>query len=512
MIETAQERPTALKEIGTAVRHSAVYGLGNILAKALGFLMLPLYTRYLAPRDFGLFEIMDLSVSLFGMVLQMGISPALLRSYASARSHAERNKTVSTVFLFVGTTGLAIFLCVFAFIRPLSAILFGPAIPAKYLLLSFSAFILAYIANPFRIYLRAREASGKLILLDTVTTLLVLILNIFFVAFMKIGLMGILLSPVIVNAAWLILVGGYMLIDIGLRFSGSLLRQMVRFGLPLILANLAAFVLNFADRFFLQHFQSLEVVGMYAVGYKFGFMINAALVQPFCQMWQARMYAIYANDQHGSIFGQIFVLYSLLLTYAALAVALWSQEIVHIMAGPKFAAAGAVIPLISLAYVVCGVGTYLQTGLYLVNRTKLIGVISAIAAIISLALNYILILHYGMMGAAWATVLSFGVIAFGSYWCSRRACPLELDLRRVAIGAALAILLYLPFQWWTPTLILAIPAKLIALAAFPVILWKFQVLSAAETATVLATRDKTQAMLFNVFGEGIFGKKRVYDC
>jgi O-antigen/teichoic acid export membrane protein len=390
--------------------------------------------------------------------------------------------------------------------------LFGPAVPSKYLLLSFSSFVLSYVAGPFRIYLRAREASGRLVMLDTVSTLLVFVLNIFFVAGLKIGLLGILMSPVIVNAVWVVVAGGSLL-GIGLHFSRNLLRQMVRFGLPLILSNLAAFVLNFADRFFLQHFQSLEVVGLYAVGYKFGFMINVLLVQPFFVMWQSRMYAIYANDQHVSIFGEIFVLYSLLLTFAALAMALFSQEIINLMAGPKFAAAGVVIPVISLAYVVCGVGSYLQTGLYLVNRTKLIGVISAIAAVISLALYYVLISGYGLLGAAWATVLSFGVVAVGNYCCSLRVCPLGLDLHRVVAGTAIAILLYLPFQWWTPAaLTLAIPAKLIALATFPVIIWKVRILSAAETAAILATRAKMYAVLSTVFRSGIFEKKRVYDC
>ena len=506
MVETVQPRTTALKEIGTAVRHSALYSFGNILAKALGFAMLPFYTHYLGPGDYGLLEIMDLSISLLGMVLHMGIAPALLRCYAGAPSAEEKNKAVSTVFLFVGATGLVTFLCGAAVVRPVSAALFGPAVPSKYLLLSFSSFIISYIAGPFRIYLRARENSGRLVLLDTISTVLVLILNIVFIAGLKIGLMGILLSAVIVNSIWLLLASGTLL-RIRLRFSGPLLRQMVRFGLPLILSNLAAFVLNFADRFFLQHFQSLVAVGLYAVGYKFGFMINVLLVQPFSVMWQSRMYAIYTNDQHASIFAQIFVLYSFVLTYAALAMALLSPEIVRIMAGPAFAAAGAVIPLISLAYVVCGVGSYLQTGLYLVNRTKLIGVISAASAVISLGLNYVLILRYGMMGAAWATLLSFGAVAAGSYWCSRTVCPLGLDLRRVAAGAGIAIGLYLPFQWWTPaSLGMAMALKLIALAGFPIILWISHALSPAEIAAVLATRAKTQAVVSRLVG-GVF--KRV---
>ena len=116
MIETAQHRATALKEIGTAVRHSGLYSFGNILAKALGFAMLPFYTHYLGPGDYGLLEIIDLSISLLGMVLHMGIAPALLRSYAAAQSQADKDKAVTTVFLFAGATGLL--MLVIACIRP----------------------------------------------------------------------------------------------------------------------------------------------------------------------------------------------------------------------------------------------------------------------------------------------------------------------------------------------------------------------------------------------------------
>jgi O-antigen/teichoic acid export membrane protein len=510
MLETIENQTTLATEIRTAVRHSAVYSLGSILAKALGFLMLPFYTHYLGPGDYGLLEILDLSVSLLGMVLHMGIAPALLRSYAAAPTPAKKEKAVSTVCLFAGATGLVTFLIGIGLIRPVSSTLFGPAVPSKYLLLSFSAFILSYVADPFRIYLRALQASGKLVMLETSSTLLLLALNIFFIAGLKIGLIGILLSSVLVNILWNLL-AARMLLRVGLRFSAPLLRQMMRFGLPLIFSNLAAFSLNFSDRFFLQHFRTLEVVGLYAVGYKFGFMINFLLVQPFSVMWQSRMYAVQANSDHAEILNQMFVLYSLVLTYAALALALLSPEIVRIMVGPKFAPAATVIPIICLAYVVCGVGSYLQTGMYLANKTRLIGAISAVAAMVSLVLNYVLIRHYGILGAAWATVLSFGVVAIGSYRFSQKVFPLRLSLGRVAVAVAIGTGLYLPFQWWTPAAFpVAVLIKLTILAAFPVILWRCRLISAEETAKLASTQGKTVAVWLRFFG-GVFGKKQVYD-
>jgi O-antigen/teichoic acid export membrane protein len=501
MIETVRERETVAREIQTAVRHSAVYGLGGVLAKGLGFFMLPFYTHYLSPSDYGILEILDLSMSLFGMFLNMGMTAAMLRCYAGATSAEEKRKTVSTAFLFVAVTGVATFCLMLGLVRPISALIFGPSVPVKYLLLSFSSFILGYIANLPRTYLRALEASGAFVAVDTFGLFLMLALNIYFIAVAKIGLLGILLSSFIVVAIQMVLLSGWMLRQVRIRFSGRLLRQMVGFGLPLIFSNLALFAMNFSDRFFLQHLRSLEVVGLYAVGYKFGFMMNYLLVQPFNAMWQARMYVIHAQPDHPQIFSQIFVLYSLLLTYVGLALSMLSPEIVHIMVGPKFAASGEIIPVVALAYVFYGVGYYVQLGTFLTNNTKLIGTASAAAAVLNLVLNYFLILHYGMMGAAWATLLSFAALAAGSYLFSQRVFPLSLGLVRVGGALALAIGFYLVSRWWSPSALgAALSMKAFLLGIFPLSLWKLRILSPAQVEALSSTRKSAVAGVSRLLG------------
>jgi O-antigen/teichoic acid export membrane protein len=147
MVTEVHGREGVFSEIRTAVRHAAVYGLGNVLAKAIGFLMLPFYTHYLVPADYGLLEILDLSFSLLGMVFYMGISPALLRSYAVARSPEEKKTLVSSAFLFMLATGVVIFAIGLGWVRPASNLLFGPKMPSYYLLLSFASFAVTYVTN-----------------------------------------------------------------------------------------------------------------------------------------------------------------------------------------------------------------------------------------------------------------------------------------------------------------------------------------------------------------------------
>src|SRR5690348_13198663 len=136
-METVQERDTIVSELGTAVRHTIVYGLGNVLAKALGFLMLPFYTHYLNPLDYGILEILDLSMSLFGMFLTMGMIAAVLRCYAAAQTPQDKKRVISTAMLFVLTTGAVTLVVGAAFIRPISYFILGPKVSPTYLLISF---------------------------------------------------------------------------------------------------------------------------------------------------------------------------------------------------------------------------------------------------------------------------------------------------------------------------------------------------------------------------------------
>jgi O-antigen/teichoic acid export membrane protein len=489
-----QERENIVREIQTALRHTAVYGIGSIVIKALGFFMLPFYTHYLTPGDYGLLEILDLSMSLFGMVLHMGIAPALLRAYTAAGTVEEKKRTVSTAFLFVSGTGLIVFFAGIGLVRPASHMLFGPQVSSIYLFLSFSSFVLSYLGTMPRAYLRALEASGRFTLLESGSLLAMLALNVYFIAVLRLGVMGILWSSLIVNGIQAVWLSGWMIRATGVGFSKARLRQMVAFGLPLIFSNVSLFALNFSDRFFLQRFGSLEAVGIYAVGYKLAFMLNYLLVQPFHAMWQTRMYLIHARPEHPKIFNQIFVLYSLVLIYAALALSVFSPEIVTVMTARNFRAGQAVVPLVALAYVFYGIGLYLQLGMFLAEKTKAIGAVGAAAAVLNLALNYFLIQEFGMHGAAWATVAGFLVIAGGSYWCSQRALPLALGVRRVALALGIGTILYIVSRTVLPSAAgPAVGVKFVYLLLFPVLVWRMRILSPSEMSTLLSARNKTAA-------------------
>ena len=499
MAEAVQEPEIVVKEIRTALRHMAVYGLGGILIKAVGFLMLPFYTRYLSPADYGILEILDLSLSVFGLILNMGLIPAFLRSYALAKSVEEKRSVVSTGCTFGVVAGAVTFLAGLGLVGPVSALLFGPHVPSTFLLLSFTALILSFMANLPRTYLRALEASAAYTVVDAVYVLLLLALNIFFIAGLRMGVAGMLWSSVVAGALQFLLLSGWAFHQVPIRFEWLHLKRMLDFGIPLIASNLSLFVLNFSDRFFIQHLRSLDMVGVYAVGYKFGYMMNYLVVQPFFIMWQSRMYAIHSRPEHPAIFRQFFSMYSLGMIYTGLAMSLFSPEVVAIMVQPKFAASQDIIPVVALAYIFYGLAYYAQLGILLSEKTGSLGLIGTISAGLNLVLNYFLVSYFGMTGAAWATVLSFAFMMAANYVFSQRTFRLRLGFGRVGGGMALAIAIYVLCRWCFPEPgVAAVMIKLLVLAVFPVVIWKSGILTPGAAASVSSAGDAAVAALWRM--------------
>jgi O-antigen/teichoic acid export membrane protein len=488
-VTSAIAKPTleedSISEITTAVRHSFVYGIGSILGKAVGFFLLPLYTHYLSPRDYGVFEVLELSMSLLGMFLSMGITAALLRFYGTAETEEQKRKVVGTLFLFTLSVSVAVCLIGFPLVRPVTAMLLGSGVSGTYLVLSFIGLLISYVANVPSTALRAKGEAGTVATIDTLSTVGLLLLNVYLIAVLKTSLFGMFLGRIIIASINILVLFRWTSREMLAGMNWKLLRQAIGFGAPLVLSNLSMFVLNFSDRFFLQRLQSLETVGIYAVGYKFGYLLSALVIWPFFMMWHARMYIIYQRPDHEKIFARIFVLYSTVLVYAGLVISVFSTEVMRFMADPRYAAGTAVIPVVSLSYVVLGIGYYVQVGMYLKSRTGLIGIVCAVAAVLNLGANYLLITRIGMMGAAWATVLGFLVMAVGSYHYSQRVCPLPLPIGRVARALAVAVAIYLLSRVLpASTLAVDLPLKSLLIAGFPVLLWITGCFSSDEIATL----------------------------
>lgn len=460
------------EELKNLIKHTTIYGMGSIIGKIVGFCMIPVYTRYLTPADYGTLELLELSVTLLGAILILWMNAAIMRQYYEYDDQNDRNEVITTMLAFAILIGTGVAFVAAMYAKNISQLLLkSPKYPV-YIYLTSGMFFMSCINTVWWNYLRARKRSSFAVTLEIIQISTGLCLNIYLVVVRHVGVIGILSSNVIGGALIAIIVTVRSVGDLKVRVSLQKLKSIISFGYPLVFPAMAAFAVNFSDRFFLQRYNTVANVGIYSLGYKFGFMLSYLVIQPFDTIWGARMYEIGAEGEPQYLFSRIFSYYALAVVVAGLGLSLVIREVISFIAAPAFRDAYKVVPIVCLAYVFQAFQRYFLTGMYLEKKTGRFGVIGVISGVITLALNYILIPQYGIMGAAWATAISFFALTALVYVFSQRAYLIPYRLGHIGLLLVLAAAYYgLSTLVVGFALVLALTIKILLIVAFFVCLY-----------------------------------------
>ncbi|MBI3302273.1 MAG: oligosaccharide flippase family protein [Deltaproteobacteria bacterium] len=435
---------TQIKKLAS---HSVIYGLGAYLDKFIGFLLIPLYTRYLLPADYGILALLSIVSSLGFTFLNMGQSSALFRSYFDHDTEEGRQTVISTATLLTLSYCLP-FICFYVFYaRPLSVLLLGdPRYVTLLILVGLTTIARVFLRIPFAL-LRAKEKSVQYSALSVSKGFLQILLSLMLVVGFGQGVFGVLLANFASEAIFcFVLVSGMLWVIKTWRFSGQTAKDLLSFGAPLVPAGIAGFVLNLSDRYFLKHYSTLHNVGLYSLGYRLGEVIweivSAVLIAypPF----------VLANEKspHArQLYARISTYYFAGIGFIVLTLSVCAQEVVRVMAAPEYHEAYRVVALVAVGQLLRGFVFIGPVGLTLKRKTTYHALIALLAAGLNLVLNFLWIPPYGMMGAAWATVVAFGVQAFLITGVSQWYYPLPFEYGRLFKLGLTGSAVYLASTW-----------------------------------------------------------------
>jgi O-antigen/teichoic acid export membrane protein len=453
-------------------KHSAIYGTSNLFMKAVAVVMLPIYTRYLSPSDYGYMELLLITSSFLFMLLQMGMGSAIFRSVLYD-PQSDRKILVSTAFFFLLITSFISCLFLYFFSRNISGLIFGSDRATVLLKILFATVFLNMFSVIPLAYLRMHDRSVRFSIFAGIGFLVELSLNILFVVVLRKGVQGVITAALIKSGFFIIVYLAVIRKNLVLRFSLKELKEMLGFGLPLVPAGIALTILTISDRYFLQYYSSLEEVGLYTLGYRIG-MFLALVVGAFQTAWPSIMFSVAKEENAESTYARIFTFYLLVVSFLALSVSLFAREIVTIIGTEEFASASRVVPLIVVGYVFLGIYYLTSIGVNLRKKTKYEPLIVGSAALINLVLNYILIPRMGMTGAAVATVISFMVMGFVAWRVSVHFYPIRYEYVRVGklvLICAIVFMLNLFISW--NNMLFSIGWKALLLILFPLLLVAF---------------------------------------
>lgn len=425
-------------KIAKLVRTNLAYTLGSAANSAALFILIPFLIRALTTEEYGAWSLLEVVILLFHWLLLAGLDVGLMREYWFVEGEDERRQLVGTALSAVMIWGAILLTVSGALLFTVNFSWNFPGAPQTlYLALAIglTEALFALLLTLFRI----QEKATTFAILSVGRMLTFLACSI---TLMEWGsqLVGLLVGRLIAALLFCVAAAIWARHHIRLRPQWASLRRMLVYGLPLLPTNLTAYVLFASDRYFLQHFTSLEIVGIYSFAYKIATTLDILITRPFSMDWAARRFKVATQPNAPTYFAQTLLFYLFTATLFALVVSVVTPTIYAWVASPLYLRGMGAVTVVLLAYLIYGLSFPLNIGIMLKDQTRYLPLIGGLSAAVCLALNWWLIPNYGMLGAAWASVIAYTVWTAAITWMSLRLYPIPYPLPSV-LSIVLAALL-----------------------------------------------------------------------
>ena len=409
-------QPQLTSSIRQLFGRTVVYSLGGLLMRGIGFLLLPLYTRYLTRSDYGILAVTGIVNQILTVVYPLGLQNAVMRFYFSASNEDERLRNSGTMWLAMLSFSLILTLLLDTFGKNLFPVFFKSVPFNPFIRMAiWTAFFNATTLLPL-VFFRVQERPGAYVITVILTQLQTYMIIVSFVVFQRQGafsyLQGHFLSMAILTIPYAYLT----MRNIRVSLDWSVLRTALAFGLPLVPHALATWVLEFSDRFILEKFVSLDDLGLYSIGYLFGSVMILIGVS-VNNAWVPYFYRAMENEGEAADenLARLITYYVLALGLLAMVQALFIKELIEIFTAPAFHDAYRVAVWV--------IGGQLLSGLYFIpanflmfyKKTSFLAVVTVTSGLLNVGLNWWLVPLHGIIAAAWTTFLGYGLM-FGLTW------------------------------------------------------------------------------------------------
>ncbi len=394
-------------------RNFLTYGIGAAFLSGISFFLVPIYTRVIAPEDYGLLELLNTGVAILGVVLPLGLSQSFFLEFYHHDNEGRRRLTLNISVLYLLFAG-PIVLVLMALSGRLNHTVFQSRASTFLIVAALLTSFLTFYRSVFFTALRLARKALPLVTFQVLSGLAVGGLNIYLVYYRRLGI------PAIIGANLIAIVAAFVVAVIfyiakGGRLHLDLTWQKAKgyflLGLPLLPASVAIWMLNVSDRWVLTGYGFQRELGLYSLAYKFGLLYNMLVVDSFSSAYTPRVFALYGQDLLGTERRNYRVLWLYLAIFIPLVTlgVLVGQPVFRLVVGREYwGAYGYILPIV-LGYVLVGAtGMAFNLPLYQ-RRTAAAAGVQIVGALFNVGMNLILVRRYGAWAAAIMTLAAFAL-------------------------------------------------------------------------------------------------------
>jgi len=423
---------------GKFVKHSTIYAIGTLSRQLVGFLMLPIYTSYMTPTDYGVVGLLAFTLALMEPLLGARLGEAIPKFYFEQKSDKGRATVINSALLVTGCISTVVFLTIYILKKPASTLLFGVDTYS----VAVGLFGLQILTQAIEYYgltfIRIQQKPYLYISVSLAKLVLQLAVNIWLIAFLKLGVMGVVISGCSCSAIFAIGLALYTVSRTGYAFDFGIAKRMLAFNLPLWFSGLAAIYIFSSNRYYIRVFSSLDQIGLYELAAKFAGVLPLLVWSSFSQFWEMERFKHYEKGRPNPTFKNVFRFVSTALIIVALGISIFSEPAIRLMSASQFYAAAISVPALTLGMLFSCLSNFSSFSLLVTEKTSIINRNSYLTVAIISALNVILIPPLGQLGAAIALMLSLALQFFIINWQAMKHYDMQIRTRPllVMIGVA----------------------------------------------------------------------------
>jgi O-antigen/teichoic acid export membrane protein len=433
----------SLHSISSLSWQSLLYGVGVFGRQIIVYLTLPVLTRYLTQEEYGIIAISMSFLSFVDILSNIGLPAAVFRFYNDAATEDERKIIIGSsfwlfVFFSVGTA-----IIIFLNSDVLSLWLFQTAKYWAVARLSALVLVVGTIVNFFSILLRLNTRPLAMGILSITQTVAQVFIGILLITNFNMKVEGYWWGQFLGSLLGLLVALFFTKSDIYFKFSSQWMRLMIVYSFPLVAETMSFWILKAADRPILSGLVGVEQVGIYEIGYRIG-SLAGMIILPIHFAWPQFAYSAMKDSYAQNLFTKALYFLCVIGMSLALGVTIFANELVLLFASPDYQLAVEVIPWIAFAMSLWGIYPMLGIGLMIRKKTGYVALITGFSALITVALNYILVPLLGIKGSAVSNFLGYLLLDLLAYFIGKKFYPLKLNfalLLKIALSVLLALAL-----------------------------------------------------------------------
>jgi O-antigen/teichoic acid export membrane protein len=438
---------------------TATYGLSSIVGRLLNYLLVPLYTSsavFSNPSDYGVVSELYSWVAFFVVFLPFGMETAFFRFLQSSD---DKEKVFSNSFLSVLAINIIFYFGLLYFNTNLASFMLYEGHNEYIVLLGAIVCIDAIASIPIA-RLRAEEKALRFTIIQlisigvNISLNLILLLGFFDPARPEEGVLFILIANLCASLVKIILV--YDIISkVVLKIDWALIKVLLTYSFPLVIAGLAGIVNETIDRILLKQLlydplipgslQAAEAeVGIYSACYKLAMLVTI-LLQAYRYAAEPFFFEQLKNEDRNNVYSKIMNLFIAVVCFVFLAVSVNVSLFKYFIRSEIYWEGLKVVPILLLANVFLGI-YYNQSIWYkLSGKTKFGAYIAIVGALFTIGINLLFIPKFGFMACAWATLIVYALQMMLSYFLGQKHYKIPYNTTKFAVYIGVAVLFFLIF-------------------------------------------------------------------